>query len=406
MDLPFSLTSCPGLADGWRRYSPAELLPAAKREAHRLGAARPSDISGLDRVGTPCWQVVRPDAMDVGGNVTVLTGKGWTGERALLGAYMEFLERHWAERSEVPLITARPSELERRGERFIPLAVMPLPIHVPDPGDAPLAWVRGTTLEGQNIWVPAHEVLCPFVAPEGCRNPPIWQSAGLASGAHLTECVFHGLLEVIERDAVAVGELGHVGTSVDLSGLGSEPVQALRTRLAGEELHLEVKQLSAIGGMHAFVAFVDDPLSGNPLRLNGGHSAHADPFLAIEDAILEAVQSRAVLIAGAREDLEDLGAFAALGYEGARQSLAWWLQPTAETVAAPRAPLPRPADLAEVVRQMRDALRDEGFWPVAVVQLSPPDGEIVAARVILPTCSQAAPGNIRLGRRIRVSTAV
>jgi ribosomal protein S12 methylthiotransferase accessory factor len=385
---------------------PAALLPAAESEARRLGAVRPSDLTGLDHLGTPCWQVVRPDALDIAGNVTVLTGKGWTPERARLGASMEFLERHWAERSAVPVVTARPSDFARRGRRYVPLAVMPLPVHLTDPGDVPLAWVRGVTLEGEDIWVPAHEVLCPFTAPAGCANPPVWHSAGIASGSHLTECVFHGLLEVIERDAVAVAELGGVGTSVDLDGFASAPVQALRARLAGSGLRLEVKQLSAVGGVHAYAAFIEDPLSANPLRLNGGHSAHTDPFLALEDAILEAVQSRAVLIAGAREDLDGLDRFAALGYDGARAALAWWLTPTPEAAPAPAAPLPRPHDLAPVLRDLRETLRGQGFWPVVTVELSPPGAAIVVARVILPTCSHAAPGNIRLGRRIRVTAPV
>src|SRR5215207_9665321 len=102
MSLHEWLTPCPASAPGWRRYAPPELLPVAERAARRLGAARLSDLSGLDDLDTPCWQVARPDALDTPGNVTVLNGKGWSAEQARLGACMEFIERHWAERSEVP----------------------------------------------------------------------------------------------------------------------------------------------------------------------------------------------------------------------------------------------------------------------------------------------------------------
>ena len=254
MPLPFSLAACPGLASGWRRYEPSELLPIAGREAYRLGAARPADLSGLDSLHIPTWQVIRPEALDIPGNVTTLTGKGWDRDQALLGAYMEFLERHWAERSAIVIRIAKPSELEDH----VPLALMPLPIHVSDPGDVPLAWVRGQTLEGDFIWVPAHEVLCPFTPPPGCHNPPIWHSTGLASGAHATEAVFHGLLEVIERDAVAVAEFGKVGRSVDLEAATSPLIQALLERLEPQGIRLEVKQLETIGGIYAFAAFLED----------------------------------------------------------------------------------------------------------------------------------------------------
>jgi len=175
---------------------------------------------------------------------------------------------------------------------------------VPDPGDVPLAWVAGTTLEGRRIWVPAHDVLCPFVPAPGTANPAIWRSNGFASGGHLTEAVFFGLLEVIERDAMAVAELTHLGTTVDLGDCPSQTVQNLRRKLNALDIALEVKQVPAIGGVSVFAAFLDDRASRNPLWLVGGQSAHVDPLLAIEHAILEAVQTRAVMISGGREDLQ------------------------------------------------------------------------------------------------------
>ncbi|MDX6614402.1 MAG: thioglycine synthase [Blastocatellia bacterium] len=400
MTISKPLPVCPVQASNWRRYHYSHLLPIAEREARSLGAVRPSDLAGLDELETPCWQVVRPTALDISGNVTVLTGKGWDDEQASLGAYMEFLERHWAERSEVPYIIARPSELTGKNEWFIPPVVMPLPLGVPDPQDEALAWISGTTLQGQHIWVPAHDVLCPFVPPAGAGNPPIWRSNGLASGGHLTEAVLYGLLEVIERDAMAVAELARVGTTVDLSDFPSGPVRKLMQRLPALSIHLEVKHIPAIGGVHVFAAFLDDREAGNPLRLVGGHSAHIDPLLAIEDAILEAVQTRAVLIAGSREDLQRHEAFAALGYEAARREVGWWFDATEARMTAPSAPLPLPADLAEVVYQIGEELRLGKFYPVVFIQLSPPDAEIVVVRVVVPTCSEISHDTLRPGRRI------
>ncbi len=394
------LPPCPVDAPNWRRYRASEILPVAEREARALGAARLSDLSGLDELGTPCWQVVRPNALDIAGNVTVLTGKGWNEEHASLGAYMEFLERHWAERSDVPYIIARPSELEKKGEWFIPLAVMPLPVGVADPLDQPLAWVSGTTLQGRQIWVPAHDVLCPFVPPPGTANPPIWRSNGLASGGHLTEAVFYGLLEVIERDAMAVAEMNHLGTSVDLANFPSPSVQELKQKLASLEIELEVKQIPAIGDVFVFAAFLDDRQAGNPLRLVGGQSAHVDPFLAIEDAILEAVQTRAVMISGAREDLQRHDEFVSVGYETARREARWWFDPTEERIAANSGPVPLPPDLANVVYRIAQKLRSQKFFPVVYTRLSPPDAKLPVVRVAVPTCSEISHENVRLGRRL------
>lgn len=405
MDTNKPLPSCSVRSADWRHYPPSELLPRAEREARSLGAVRPSDLTGLDELNTPCWQVVRPGALDIPGNVTTLTGKGWTEETASLGAHMEFVERYWAERSEIPYIIARPSELERKKEWYVPPAVMPLPLGVPDPQDQPLAWISGTTLQGQSIWVPAHDVLCPFVPPAGAANPPIWRSNGLASGGHLTEAVFYGLLEVIERDAMAVAELAHLGTSVDLGNLTSEHVQNLYQRLMTIGVHLEVKQIPAIGGVNVFAAYLDDTEAGNPLRLCGGQSAHIDPLLAIEHAILEAVQTRAVMISGAREDLERHDGVATLSYEVARREGSWWFDATEDRVPAPSAPLALPDDLAEVVYQIEEKLRSQKFYPVIFIELSSPDAELKVVRVIVPTCSEISHDSKRLGRRFLESYA-
>ncbi len=402
MSLACWLSPCPAPGPGWRRHAVAELLPVAEREARALGAARPSDLSGLDETGMPCWQVVRPEALDLPGNITVLNGKGWTGEESRLGAWMEFLERHWGENPAVECRIARPSELERRGHPYLPPSAVPLPHGMADPGDVPLAWVAGTDLRGEEVLVPAHDVICPFVPPPGAANPPIWRSAGLAAGGHPTEAVFHGLLELVERDAVAVGELAQVGTSVDLATSGSPWIRELLPRLAAVDVFLEVKELPTAGGATTYLASLDDRRSGNPMRLVSGHAAHLDPYLALERAVLEALQARTVIIAGSREDLDSYAELAAMDFDAARRELSWWLDPTPDRVAAPAAPLDPPADLAEVLIALEATLREHGFAPLVAVKLTPSGSPVSVMRAVLPGGSEVSHGTLRLGRRLRV----
>src|SRR4030095_11234147 len=115
----------------------------------------------------------------------------------------------------------------------------------------------------------------------------------------------------------------HVGTSVELGDLISEHVQDLYQRLMTRGVQLEVKQIPAIGGVNVFAAYLDDTEAGNPLRLCGGQSAHVDPLLPSEHGILEAVQTRAVMISGGREDLERHDGVATLSYDVARREGSW-----------------------------------------------------------------------------------
>jgi ribosomal protein S12 methylthiotransferase accessory factor len=136
------------------------------------------------------------------------------------------------------------------------------------------------------------------------------------------------------------------------------------------------------------------------MRLVGGHSAHVDPVVAIEHAILEAVQTRAVVISGAREDLQRYDVFSELSYEDARKDASWWFDSTENKMPAPTDLTALPADLAEVVYQIDEQLRSSKFYPVVFVRLSPADADIAVVRVVVPTCSEISHESIRLGRRI------
>jgi YcaO-like protein with predicted kinase domain len=363
------LSHCPVRGAGWRRAPVAEMLPVAQREARALGLP---------------------------GHLTVLNGKGWTAEESRLGALMELLERHWSASLAVGWRLARPSELAV--ELFLPPGAVPLPYGLSDPGDAPLAWVPGTSFWGAEVLVPAHDVVCPFVPPPGAANPPIWRRAGLAAGGHPTEAVFHGLLELLERDAVAVAELAQGGTRVDLATSGSPWIARLLPRLTSHGIGLEVRQLPTIGGATTYLASLEEQRPGLPERPIRGHAAHLDPYLALERAILEALQARAMILAGAPEEVGGEAAAPRRDSPERRES-------AAETVPAPATPLPLPADLAEVVLATERALRREGFQPLVVVELTPPASPVAVVRVVLPGCSDVSHGAVRLGRRLGLAAA-
>jgi ribosomal protein S12 methylthiotransferase accessory factor len=340
-------------------------------------------------------------ALGLPGHLTVLNGKGWTAEESRLGALMELLERHWSARPAVAWRLARPSELAE--ELFLPPGAIPLPYGLGDPGDAPLAWVPGTSFWGAEVLVPAHDVCSPFVPPAGAANPPIWRRAGLAAGGHPTEAVFHGLLELLERDAVAVAELAQGGTRVDLAYSGSPWIGRLLPRLASHGIRLEVRQLPTIGGATTYLAILEEQRPGLPERPIRGHAAHLDPYLALERAVLEALQARAMILAGIPEELSAEG----VGGEGAaprREPLGRGEQ-DAGTVPAPASPLPLPPDLAEVVLACERVLRREGFQPLVVVELTPPGSPVAVVRVVLPGCSDISHGAVRLGRRLWLAEA-
>ena len=148
---------------GTRRCrEPARTLELIAPLLGRFGITRLADITGLDFLGVPVAQAVRPGAA----TVTVSQGKGATRAAAMVSAAMEAIELSCAENAVPP---ARP-DLSRRGPR----AGIPArgPGHgAGQPGHGP----HGAGLDSR------HAARCP--AP-GSWSPATW--SGWASGPAAT----------------------------------------------------------------------------------------------------------------------------------------------------------------------------------------------------------------------------
>ncbi|MEM2098027.1 MAG: YcaO-like family protein, partial [Methanothrix sp.] len=184
--------------DTHRALPPEETLEIVERKMPAAGITRVADITNLDRIGIPVFTSIRPTAEK--GAISVYNGKGATPTEAKVSAIMEGIERYSAEVRNADLITARFSELREN-------ALNPEELILPrgaDP-DAEIPWVRGYDLIGEEeILVPANAVFHPL--PSSYTRLFRTNTTGLASGNQLEEAIFHGLAEVVERDAWSVAE--------------------------------------------------------------------------------------------------------------------------------------------------------------------------------------------------------
>ena len=193
-----------------RAVEPAETLARIKPLFRGLGLTRLANITGLDRVGIPVVLSVRPNA----GYLALDAGKGFTIEAATVSAAMECLERHHAE-------TVALSELNLSYEALahdhhvVPIEQLPLTRHSIFSTRRPERWALGWDLI-QEVEVAVPAAMVPMERFRyGSADLVSFQtgSNGLASGNHFLEALESGLLEVIERDAIAChtghGSEGH-----------------------------------------------------------------------------------------------------------------------------------------------------------------------------------------------------
>jgi ribosomal protein S12 methylthiotransferase accessory factor YcaO len=132
-------------------------------------------------------------------------GKGLSPGQALASACMELLERHCAAPRrhdavrQVPYTRVAGEAVDPR--RFVLAAKMAY-----DP-TAKIDWVWGYSLtRAVPVLVPANLVFYPYAPRRGSQVIAGTDSNGLGAGNNMEEAVLHGLLEVIERDAVMISE--------------------------------------------------------------------------------------------------------------------------------------------------------------------------------------------------------
>lgn len=276
------------------------LLPLlAKLQITRIG-----DLTGLDRIGIPVAQAVRPSGLAN----SVTQGKGVDLAAAAVSAIMEAAEQFFAERIDA---------MEPVAASAIGLGIEPGQFRHHLLGAAPHGWESQTVgwlraedlLGGPDGWLPFEMVHTAYVDPPIATDGVFEAStSGLACGFDAQHAKLHGLLECIERDAIARAQATHGffhRYRIDENALKAGELAALLERVEGAGLVAAFFAAEAAGAVPVvWCQIMEDgghaPLMPLPAE---GFAAALDFGSAMRAALLEAVQSRLAAISGARDDI-------------------------------------------------------------------------------------------------------
>ncbi len=292
-------------------------LPLAHRKAtedmgsrfhallHLCRAARITrigELTGLDRVGLPVVQAVRPAALS---EVTAL-GRGLSREEAAVGAIMEALERYFAE--SIPperIFVATADELGIAEGLFENLLVEEQAV---DWRSRRIRWISGLdVVRGSRLPVPLELVHTCYTDP-----PPEYDglfqrtTTGLACHCDGHRAFLHGLLECVERDAIARAFATHGffdRTRIAITGLGDGVEHILSVAgCCGVSFGLWLAPSPT--GIPVVWCQTIETGAGEPILAlpTEGYAAGSDLATAASSAMLEALAARAGAISGARDD--------------------------------------------------------------------------------------------------------
>lgn len=379
-----------------RAVRPSETLKAFGDKLSMIGVTRITEITHLDRIGIPVFSAIRPTAED--GAVSIYAGKGATRTQARASAMMEAFERYSAERKpEDETFTAHPEDCD---------GLDPESLILPGSTDlkSELEWINAENLTGdEEVPVPANAVFHPYNPPEGCMSLFRSNTNGLASGNAREEAIFHGLMEVIERDAWSLFEARRgPKVEVDCSGTDNDIISGLLEKFHAAGVEVTLVDLTADTGVATVAAVADDTVLRDPALLTMGVGTHLDPEIAVIRALTEVAQSRATQIHGTREDTVRAEFMRRAGYERMKRLNRHWFSEPEDTIT-----LDEMEDLS--TRSFRGdleitlrKLRESGLEDVFYVDLTRDVG-VPVVRVIVPGLEVFSVDPERVGRRIRSS---
>nr|WP_246764514.1 YcaO-like family protein [Rhizobium leguminosarum] len=284
----------PGDAETYFR----SLLPLCRRAR----ITRVADLTGLDRIGFPVVQAIRPAALS---EVTSL-GRGTSMASAAIGAIMESFERLYAEAipaSRVFLSTAERLEVGAGSFDDFCLADSRTNWR-----EREIDWIMGVDMAtGATAPIPFELVHTIYTDPPPRHDGVFLRTtAGLACHRSDFGALRHGLLECIERDAIARAFKIHGFMDrmrLPLSELGTA-VQDVLSHVA--KLGISAAFWYALSPTRIPVVWCQtiEAGKGEPVLAlpTEGYCAGLDLHKAAFGALLEALAARAGAISGARDD--------------------------------------------------------------------------------------------------------
>jgi len=314
--------------DTHRALIPKETLEKVEELKEIVGITRMEDITSLDKLNIPIYSASRPGAKE--GAVSVYTGKGLTREQARVSVIMEAIERYSAEikdEDKAKFLVESYDENRNGGEereKVDPVSLILSKLSTIGPSSK-LEWCKGyDLLREEEIFVPANAVFHPYVSNRGGR---LFRSDtnGIASGNNLEEAIFHGITEVIERDALSYVELKkNAGKQIEV-GEDDGRIFELKERFESAGIVPHFWYIPSDTGFTTVALALDDESKDGSLLVYGA-GAHSDPRIATIRAITEAAQSRLMQIESAKRDAVKATLARVMSYEGIKKRNRHWFE--------------------------------------------------------------------------------
>jgi ribosomal protein S12 methylthiotransferase accessory factor len=376
-----------------RTNLPEETLDKISDITMDIGLTRTSKITHLDRLNIPVYTSVRPLADE--GAVSVYAGKGPTDIHAKVSSIMEAIERYSAEQQESD---------EKIIKRYDPADCLnPEELILPKDTyhDEELEWTKAVSIKtGDEIYVPSNAIYHPYNS-KNIHHIHLSNTNGLASGNELEEAIFHGMMEVVERDAWSFFEVyKEEKAEINCQDTDNEYIRKLLDKFERNNVSIKLLDLTIENEIPTIAAVSEDLTLKDPALLTLGIGTHLDPDIAAIRAITEVAQSRATQIHGTREDTTRANLLRQTGYERMKRLNKHWFRKSSETINLEDIPDRSSDSFRKDIEITMKLLEKSGITDAYYVDLTREIG-IPVVRVIIPEMEVYSVDTSRIGRRLK-----
>ncbi|MCQ8893336.1 MAG: YcaO-like family protein [Methanolinea sp.] len=307
-----------------RAKAPKETEKAARLLMEAVGVERLRDLTRKDRVGIPCFVAQRRRAPR--GFSPFLPGMGRSRLLARVSAMVAAIERFSGEYHGETMDYASYEEATVRGAIDPRSLILPRPLA---PGEM-LHWTPGVDIKnGEKVLVPSNAVYHPYDSRGMTTQLFASDPCGLASGNVREEAILHGLLEVLELDALSRAERKRdMGRRIRVDVPG--PAQELLAKFTGSGVDIHLWLLEGRTRVPVVAAAADDTQARDPGLLIMGSCCHPDPHIAVERALVDVAFSRASYLMGEISSPNRDMLLARAGYERMKRINREWFAPAGE----------------------------------------------------------------------------
>jgi len=388
-----------------RSRTPANTLRDFGRHMPEVGITRLANVTGLDSIGIPVVQAIRPNSR----SLSVSQGKGVDLDSAKASAMMEAFELWHAERIDLPCLFASYQAI-RKKENVIDIERIPLVKGATIRPEEQRSWLRGWDLvQQEEVWIPFEVVSMNTIGVVQAAMTFLATSNGLASGNHILEAVEHALCEIIERDTHALdaarGMTDSLQRKIDIDTIAEPSLRTMIAACCAADLDLAIFEMESDVGIPTFrVGLMEqkDQAQWRRVGTEWGCGTHLSPVVAMSRAITEAAQARLTVIAGSRDD-NPPGAYAASqGMWTVRDSRNMVFAAPPARAFSGMARRPETDTFEGDLQVMLEALCGIGVDRVVLIDLTKEDIGIPVVKVVVPDLEAApfVPGYVE-GKRAR-----